>query len=222
MGMTVDDLIDFYPRLYHMATGGAWPSIQQHGLLPTRHLVTTSKLPLSDQTALLTRRRPQSTVITHPVIGTVTVRDQAPLREEFLTPKLTDMTASQWLDVLNNRVFFWLHEDKLEGLLNARRYRHHEQDVITIDTRSLIESHQKNIYLSPINSGATLYPNAPQRGSGTFMPITQYPFAERRKGRSLSSAISELAVVGGVPDLVRHVVAVHRRRGSDVLGTLHP
>jgi hypothetical protein len=156
------------------------------------------------------------------VIGTATIRDQAPLREQFLIPALTDMTVVEWLAVLNNRVFFWLHTDKLTGLLNARRYRKHEQDVLTIDTRTLFESYESNIRLSPINSGATLYPNAPQRGSTTFLPVGVYPFAVRRKGRTLADAITELAVIGGVPGVTKHVLAVDRYQGPEVLRTLYP
>lgn len=211
-----------YPHLYHMAAAGSWPNIRRHGLLPTQQIITTSHLPTADQTALLRQPRPHSTTITHPVIGTVTIRDQLPLRLKFLIPRLIDMTVTEWLETLNNRVFFWLHHNRLERLLNARQHRHHEHDVITLDTRSLVQAHQRNIRLSPINSGATLYPNTPTRGPQTFVPIADYPFTERRKRRDPADAISELAVTGGVPDLANHVVAVHRRQASQTIATLHP
>jgi hypothetical protein len=220
--MTIDELVENYPRLYHMATGGSWTTIQRHGLMPTVHIVRTSALPASQQTQLLTQRRPVSTAIAHPVIGSVTIRDQAPLREQFLTLALTDMTATQWLELLNDRVFFWLHPGRLQGLLNARRYRNHVQDVLTVNTSSLVGAYESQIRLSPINSGATLYPNAPQRGSGTFLPIGKYPFAERRKGRTLSSAVTELAIIDGVPDMAMYVTSVDRYRGPDLLESLHP
>lgn len=222
MGMTVDQLVDFYPRLFHMATIGAWPSIQQHGLRTTRHLVETSGLPAADQAALLHARRPTSTVVNHPRYGEVTIRDQAPLREDNLVASLTDMTVAEWLQTLNERVFFWLHPDRLHKLLNARLYRHREHDVLVVNTRSLVETHLDRIQLSPINSGATIFPSRVTRGSTTFQPIDQYPFAQRRKGRSVATAVTELAVVGGAPDLAEHVVRVDRFVGAQAVAQLYP
>lgn len=124
-------------------------------------------------------------------------------------------------DSLNGRVFFWLHPRKLERLLSARRYRNYEQDVLTVDTRSLVESYEPSIRLSPMNSGATLWASAPHRGSDTFQPIGQYPFADRRRGHSLMDAVTELSVVGGVPDLAGHVLGVGRYRGPVQLEELY-
>ncbi len=214
-GISIDRLIELYPRLYHMAAGGSWPSIEQHGLLPTAHLVGTSELDAAQRAALLSQRRGISTVIEHPVYGTVTIRDQLPLRLQFLTPKLTDVTVEQWLDVLNDRVFFWLHPDKLKGLLSARAYRRKEQDVLTLDTESLVRAHFEQVRLSSINSGSALYPNAVARGTSTFARFEDYPFAERRKGRSLADAVVELAVIGGVPDVSKHLIGVDRYIGIE-------
>lgn len=220
--MTVDQLANLYPRLFHMAADGAWPSIQKHGLLPTSHLVETSGLPAAQQAQLLELRRATSTAIDHPVYGQVTIRDQAPLRPDNLAKSLTDMTISEWLRTLNERVFFWLHPDRLHGLLGARLYRNRQHDVLTIDTRSLVETHFEKIRLSPINSGATIFPNAAMRGSMTFQPIDQYPFADRRSGKELANAVTELAVIGGVPDVAKHVVRVDSYVGNSTLRKLHP
>lgn len=220
--MNVEELLHNYPRLYHMATEGAWPIIQQHGLLSTAGIVTTSGLPQDRQVELLTRRRLRSATIDHPQLGTVVIRDQAPLQESKLTAALTDMTVAQWLEVLNNRVFFWVHPARLHKLLTAQRYRDRVQDVLTIDTRSLVEAYHDSIRLCAINSGATLFPNASPRGSDTFQTIDGYPFAERRRKHPVSEAITELTVIGGVPDLQAHVVEVHRFQGAESLQRLHP
>ena len=220
--MTVDQLVANYPRLYHMAAEGAWPSIQQHGLLPTTHLVESAQLPAAERARMVEQRRPVSTVITHPAYGQLTIRDQAPLKEHNLAPALTDMTIQQWLEILNNRVFFWLRPERLGRLLGARLYRNRPQDVLTLDTRSLVEANLANVRLSPINSGSTIFPHAVARGSTTFLPIEQYPFAERRKTRGLADAVTELAVIGGVPDVAAHVVQVDRYIGASPAGRLYP
>lgn len=212
---SVDRLVDLHPRLFHMAVGGSWPRIAEHGLLTTKHLVGTSNLPKGEKSALLTRHRPQSTVIDHPIYGTVTIRDQKPLRLQFLTPVLEGVPLEHWLDILNDRVFFWLDPSRLRGLLRARAYNTHPQDVLTIDTDSLVRAHEAQVRLSPINSGSALYPNAVVRGSATFSRIEDYPYAQRRKGRSPANALVELAVVGGVPDLANFVIGVDRYIGPD-------
>lgn len=210
-----DELVERYPTLFHMASGGSWPTIQTHGLWTTQQIVAASAGAF-EETAL-SERRAQSLTAEHPTLGRVTVRDQAPLRLQFLEGCLIDMSVKQWLDTLNNRVFFWLHPDKLGKLLGARLYRSSEQDVLVIDTKSLLDAHEARVRLSPVNSGATLYPNATPRGSDTFTTIEDYPYAERRRRKTVREAVTELAVIDGVHDIRDHVVRVERRRGHDIL-----
>lgn len=209
----VEELVGHYPRLYHMAARGSWPSIRDTGLLPTRRLVDECDPAPAVREAVLGRRRTESVTLQHPVHGAVVIRDQAPLREHILTAVLTDMTVRQWLDVLNDRVFFWPDERRLAELLRARRYRDSEHDVLVVDTATLVAAHRDRIRLSELNSGATLYPNAPPRGSGTFRSIEEHPPRPRRR-------IAELAVVDGVPDVDAHVVRVERRHRDTVVDVL--
>lgn len=216
----VDELIENYPHLYHMAWEGSWPLIRAEGLLTTRQLVDACDPDHDLRDAVLARPRPLSVTLRHPTRGAVTIRDQAPLRENILIEKLTDMTIPEWLDVLNGRVFFWLHPDKLSKLLGATRYRKKAHDVLVVETASLLRNHSERVRLSPVNSGATLYPNAPERGSGTFLRVHEYPWTDRRR-RGLVDAIAELAVVDGVPDIADHVVRVERRREGELLEVLY-
>ncbi|MEM6108473.1 hypothetical protein AAHS21_19905 [Mycobacterium sp. 050272] len=211
-----DQLVEHYPTLFHMASSGSWPTIQTHGLWTTQQIVATSAGAFEE--AALAERRPHSITAEHPTLGRVTIRDQAPLRLQFLERSLTDMSVMQWLEALNNRVFFWLHPDKLDKLLGARLYRSSEQDVVVIDTKSLLDAHEARVRLSPVNSGATLYPNATARGSHTFTTIEDYPYAERRRtGKTVREAVTELAVIDGVHDIRDHVIRVERRLGHEVL-----
>jgi hypothetical protein len=210
----VEELVLHYPRLFHVAAAGAWPSIARHGLLPAAQLLDGAPA----------ARRTRAVTVQHPTFGRVVLRDQTPLRPDLLAAALTDLTPAQWLALLADRVFFWLHPARLANLLAARHQRGAEHDVLTVDTAALVAAHADRVRLAPINSGSTLFPGAPPRGSGTFLPIADYPFAQRRRGRPLAAAVVELAVVGGVPDLVRYVVAAERRRGPDRLHALplHP
>ncbi len=64
--MRIADLVAAYPRLYHMAEDGSWPSIRRHGLLSTRALVDLYRVPAVQRRALLEARRPDSVELHHP------------------------------------------------------------------------------------------------------------------------------------------------------------
>jgi hypothetical protein len=218
--MEIEELVEQYPRLYHLGEAGSWPAIAVHGLLPTTEIVTTSALSAAEQAELLSRPRRSALPIKHPLLGTVVIRDQTPLRAHILEKALRDMSAEQWLNTLNDRVFFWLHPQRLDQLLNARRNQGRPHDVLTVDTASLVTQYHDRIRLSAINSGATLFPGAPERGPFTFRTIEDYPYAERRRLRTPQAAVVELAVLGSVPDIADHVVSVQRRLGSVVVADL--
>ena len=208
--MDASELIERYPRLFHLAEAGSARAISVHGLRPAQEIVSTSALDPDEQTAILSRPRPQAVTIEHPLLGRITLRDQTPLRAHILDKVLTDMTAQQWLSSLNERVFFWLHPQRLDQLLSARRNRGRPHDVLVIDTASLVGGHQRRIQLSAINSGSTLYPNAPQRGTRTFQAIEDYPFAERLRRRTPQAAVVELAVPGGGRNIADHIVGLYQ------------
>jgi hypothetical protein len=105
--MEVDDLVRYYPRLYHMAEDGAWDSIRRQGLMSTASLVELFEIPEPQRSQLLTQHRPESVALTHPILGTVVIRDQKPLQVTKLEQLLTDMTVPEWIELLNSFVFFW-------------------------------------------------------------------------------------------------------------------
>ncbi len=208
--MTEDELIDRHPRLWHMAEDGSWPSIRRHGLLSTAALLDLYGVADAMRQRLLTQRRPQSVAIAAKGLEGAVVRDQKPLNDAALVKCLGDgLTPSDWYAILNAKTFFWVHYGRLERLLAAKAYRHKAQTVITLDTASLLAAHRERVTLSPINSGATLY--VPQaRGLSTFLPIPDYPYAERLARRASAGPLVELVIEGGVPDIVRHTLAVDR------------
>jgi hypothetical protein len=215
--MDIENLIELYPRLYHMATAGSWPSIETNGLWTTEQIATTAGLDDEQVNQLLRERRVRSVQINHPTLGPMTVRDQLPLRLALLERSLTDLTVEQWLETLNNRVFFWLHESRLERLLSAQQYRNEEHDVLVVDTRSLVEAYRDRVRLAPMNTGSTLFPNNLTRGTNTFARVEDFDYDARRRGRSLPDRVVELAVLDGVHDVSRYVVGVQRRRGSAIV-----
>jgi len=217
--LDVDELIGTYPRLFHMAEAGAWAGIQRHGLLSTSALLDLFEVSGERRTTLESSRRPASVTLTHPTHGDAVIRDQIPLREGPLERCLVGMLPRDWYRELNRRVFFWLDEQRVRRLLGGRAYRDQAHDVLTVDTASLVAAHEDRITLAAINTGSTIYSPRP-RGADTFLAIADYRFDEWRRRRSRRTAVAELAVDGGVPDIVDHTLLVERRRGDDILETI--
>lgn len=213
--MTEEDFIATYPRLWHMAHDGAWPSIQQQGLLSAEALADAYGLQGARRTAALSQRRPQSMPLTAPGLPAAVIRDQKPMSDLALTKCLINgLTPSDWYAILNRYSFFWLSRDRVRTLINARAYRNSPQTVLTVDTASLINAHRQAIRLSPMNSGATFHVPL-VRDAGIFHTIANFPFAERRP-RPPRNNVVELVVDYSVPDVVDHVLAVHRvKQGHD-------
>jgi hypothetical protein len=202
------DLLDHFPRLWHMAEDGSWDSIKKHGLLSTSKLLDLHGVTGDERFALESARRPKSVKIG--ANGNIaTVRDNIPMRDSQLAKCLApDITSREWFELLNRRAFFWLSRDRLRTLLNAKAYRDRPQTVLTVDTAKLVAAHRASIQLSPINSGATLYKPQP-RGHDTFRTIADYQFDERRKTRKVIDSVAELVVIDGIPDIKDHLIAAH-------------
>jgi hypothetical protein len=214
-------LIARYPVLYHMAEDGAWPSIRTHGLLSTRALLDLYDPPADVVGAALGGVRRTSIELSHPVHGTARIRDQAPLK--FLDRVLTaGTTTEQFLDALNGRVFFWLTEERLRRLLEARLYRRQFQTVLRIDTDSLMDSYGNAAELAPYNTGSMHVPTAPQRGLDVFTPVADYPYEEWVARRRRDDPVVELTVPYAVPDLLHHVIDVTRWYDGEAVEGLFP
>lgn len=218
--LKVDELVQHYPRLWHMAHKDSWAAIREHGLQSTTAILDQYGVEGEERKRLEEMRRPDSVPVEKTGLPGAVIRDQKPMKESALATCLQDgLQPADWYRILNAHSFFWLHRDRVRTLLKARAYRDLEQTVLTIDTASLVAAHKDQILLSPINSGATIYTPTP-RGKGTFMKIEEFPFKERRRTRPLSGTVVELLVKHSVPDIADHVLAVHRVRGSNIIETL--
>lgn len=218
--MTEDELVKQYPRLWHMAHDGAWPAIRDHGIMSATALLDAYAVDSERRAELGSRRRPESVPLAAPDRPPAILRDQKPMRDGALAACLRDnLTPQDWYELLNSRTFFWLSRSRIWSLLRARAYRDTPQTVLTLDTASLVAAHRDRIWLSPINSGSTLFKAQP-RGLDTFRRIPDYPFAERRRTRPLSAAVVELLVDHSVPDVADHVLAVHAVCNDKVLGQI--
>ena len=116
---------------------------------------------------------------------------------------------------MNRKVFFWGPETRLKILQQAREYENDRQTIIIVDSAELVRRHGDHVLLCHMNSGAT-QPMAFRRGKSTFLPIPQYPLANRLKKYGRKSAVAEVTVDYSVPDIREFVVEVFEVGGGDV------
>jgi len=210
------DINRHYPRLYHMAESGSWPSIQKYGLLSTSALLDLFEIKGKERFAIESQWRRKSVTIRNPVIGSAVIRDQKPLHEGALRKLLDGMSTEEYYAMLNRMTFFWTYRERLERLLNARAYRNRSHCVLIVDARALLAEHQNAVWLSPINSGAIF--GSGRRGIGTFRRIGDYPFEEMKRKKG-DNAIVELAVDYAVKDISRVVIRVEEWIGQNPIRT---
>ena len=218
--MTPAELIANYPRLYHMAHQGGWPSIRDQGLMSASALLDKYNITGEQRQQLECLRRPELVTLERDGLPNAVLRDQKPLRSSALAKCLTHgLTPTDWYQILNAKNFFWLSSGRIWRLLGARAYRAKPQTVLTIETASVIAKYEPEIRLSPINSGSTLFDPQP-RGPGTFVMIAEFPFQQRAKTRSLENNVVELVIDHSVPDIAAHTLAVHEVKGDKILHEL--
>jgi hypothetical protein len=126
------------------------------------------------------------------------------------------LSPSQWYRMLNKLVFMWAEERRLLGLLNAKRYRHLEHDVLTIDLASFADAYENSMWLCPMNSGNT-FPIPHRRDLGTFTRIKDYPV--KRTGGP-EKPVVEVVTDYSVADISKFVVGVRRMRGAETIREL--
>lgn len=213
----LEELIADCTTLYHMAERGSWQSIKQYGLLSTSALLDHYAIEPPRRTEIERQHRPMSTEVTSEGLPRAVVRDQLPMSDEGLSRALPDrLSPADWYELLNAKAFFWLSEERLHKMTNAKAYRDREHDVLEVDTRSLIEAHRDAIWLCPINSGCTK-PMPHPRDETIFARISEYPYAYWRERRGRRERVVELAVDRSVADIRDHVRRVIVKRGTEVL-----
>jgi hypothetical protein len=208
--LTEEELVRNYPRLWHMARDGAWPAIRDHGLMSSAALLDAYGVAGNERTTLITERRRGSVPLVRPGLPGAVLRDQRPMRDSGLERSPKDgLKPADWYELLNSRSFFWLSRTRVLGLLSAKAYRREPHTVLTLDTKSIVSAHRARIWLSPLNSGSTLFSAGPH-GRDTSARIPDFPFEARAATRRPAENVVELLVEHSVPDVRDHVLAVHR------------
>jgi hypothetical protein len=196
-------------HIYHLAEAANWPSIQRHGLLSTSTLLDVIALPKDERERYEQQRRSDHTKLP----SGIQIRDQKPLPAQALVRCLVGLAPSEWYQLLNRKVFFWLDVDRLNRQRRACEPR--PQIVLIVETERLLSQHAERIALSPINSGNARRKPA-VRGKATFVP-----YAEWLESGWSSEAVGlgtrqradchrpvELTVQESIQDIMKYVVDV--------------
>ena len=190
MAITAENLAKLRPCLYHMAAEDNWLSIRSHGLLSTSALLDLFGVRGSKRERLERRHRPKSVTICHPKHGRAVIRDQKPMSDEALRKALPKgMKPSEWYRILNKKVFFWLDEERLEGMLDAHKTGPHT--VLIFNTKNLLEAHKYGAFLSSMNSGYTKRKPA-HRDRNTFCQLGDDSTEHMKRGKIVELSAQHL------------------------------
>ena len=218
--MRSEDLWRHYPKLYHIAWGGSWPSIEKHGLLSAKVLLRDYGKGDDEIAALTQARRGHWIEIEGVGRPRAVLRDQKPLTDGGLRKALpASVEPWQWYDLINSMVFFWPTKARLRTMISASAYKRVKHDVLVVDTKTLVRLEQLNIRLSRMNSGSTAQWAHP-RDMDLFKRIEEYPFPDKPTSSKIAKAVAEVCVVDGVRRIAEAVIDVKHGSAGEVLDAL--
>ena len=177
--MEIEKFLKKCEFLYHLTDPRNFEIIIKDGiLLSTERILEQSNLSEEQRLTILRNRRPVHKTID--INGqTYYLRDQRPISVTNLSKCLTPgYDVGDFLQLLNNRVFFWPNLKRLYSHFN--RYANENPIIIKVPTLEMlkINSHPE---FCRLNSGATRsnsYLNGapPERGEGTFVSAEQFNY----------------------------------------------
>lgn len=224
--MDRDKLISTYPRLYHLTARGCWKSILDNGLLSAIDLADECGV---DRSEIIGGRRTKCRRISAPNQSLeAVIRDQMPLNIEKLMAHINHqgdrITLERLLERQSERVFFFVSRETAGGMAAKYEAMGRPQDMIVVNTESLVNACQDRMDLSAYNSGFNrtdpkILADRPfwyKLYHDMFVPIEEYPYdtwRERRK-KSKKDPIVEVTVRGRVSGMDAHVERVVEMNGE--------
>lgn len=194
MPIDLDEFCRLHPVLLHLSLGTHEQLLSQ-GLLSASELLAASGN--GDSAATLEKARVEARQIQHKTLGPVWLNDQSPLTASVLRRCTfpVGMTSENYINYLNQHVFFWPSEERLQRFVHAIRARHRSRVIVEVETRSFIQQYQHSMLFSPQNSGAPYGGNPTAREK--FYSVDEFDFEYwAKKRRSRKKAIVEVVLSG--------------------------
>jgi hypothetical protein len=192
--------------VFHASAYGAWPDIAELGLRTSAELLGD----IADPRLAEVRKR--NIEVKQESGHQFVIRDQRPMVRAAIEAHLDGVGLDEWLDLLNQRVFFFARQKGLSTLL-ARYQESEGQDVLVFDTARLLAAAAGRAEVTTVSPAEPVSWNrCPCRGRSTFVAVDSFLGAV--------DDVEELTVVGGVEavrDLVVRVVRYHPDRTTEVL-----
>jgi len=190
--VTPEQFLNRCKVICHVGPAGAWEQIASHGFRTAEQLILDADLDDEDRQHLLSMPRKESVRLR---VGgeDVILRDQGPLyaRKDLKTILDSGLDVSDWIHLLNQRVYFFTDEAPLQKLLHKYVQRDGAQDVIWLSPLKLLGVEQIQLELANQNTGAIARRTGPQKTAATFVPLFRFP--DKRP--------AEVTVLGGLEDL---------------------
>jgi hypothetical protein len=190
--MTPEQFLHRCKVICHVGPVGVWEQITKHGFRTAEQLILEADLTEEERQALLSTPRRESVRLS--VRGdAVTLRDQGPLfaRKDLKSILGDGLDASDWIHLLNQRVYFFTDETSMRKLLDKYLQIDGGQDVIWLSPLKLIEAAGLRLELTSQNTVTIARQSGAQKMADAFAPL--WRFTDRKP--------TEATILGGLDDL---------------------
>jgi hypothetical protein len=190
--MTPEQFLNRCKIICHVGPAGVWDQIANHGFRTAEQLIVEADLSDEEREQLLSmpRREPVHLRVNG---EDVTLRDQESFfaRKELTTNADGESAVSEWIHLLNERVYFFTDQTPMQKYLEKYVQRDGAQDVIWLSPLKVLGVEGVRLELATQNTGAIARRSATQKTADTFVPLFRFP--DRRP--------AEVTMLGGLDDL---------------------
>ena len=184
---------------YHLSDRSNLEAISREGLFTAKQLIEAAGLPEEHRRSIAGYRSSHIRLPTGAVI-----RDQGPMPPVALQRCLDPgISPTQWYELVNSHVFFWLHANRLARHIGACAGR--PQVVMKLHLHRLLEQYWRDAFVTPFNVGNARRRAAP-RGLRSFVRLQEWLTSrwdsEARCGavvRARSHPPAEIAIRTAIP-----------------------
>ena len=188
----LDSFFDHFPRVFHVSLCPQSSTIESSGLFSAAGLLARSALSIEERGHILASQR-KTTVILHTDFGETVLNDQIPLPAKALLRCLNGISPEDWYVEMNERIFFFLNEDKARNFAKVRADKLPARTLLCLNTEKLIAGSETDFELCAFNSGNAMRKPV-RRDRDSFQTIAKYPLAERARKYGWNHAVSELSI----------------------------